>query len=242
VTRSGLIFLVPCRVVEPDPLGSSDRRRASTARPLGGEHCSGDGAIIYKHACALGCEGVVSKRLGSQYRAGRPDVLDQGQEPSRARDGVSNISTMMAAAASRSPLDRGRAGRQGLPRCTPSAARSAKAAIQVPESALPALIYAAATRRRATKRYRSVVGLPLLERRNLMSKIGKVCFVAICLGIAFPPAVWAGDRVIIIERGGAGSSCKARCMRQSDHCNAMNGGVQSINGCGIKRMACLSQC
>ena len=29
------------------------------------------GAIIHKHACALGCEGIVSKRLGSPYRAGR---------------------------------------------------------------------------------------------------------------------------------------------------------------------------
>ena len=35
------------------------------------EHFSGDGAVIYKHACALGCEGIVSKRLGSPYRAGR---------------------------------------------------------------------------------------------------------------------------------------------------------------------------
>jgi hypothetical protein len=25
-------------------------------------HYDGDGAIIYKHACALGCEGIVSKR------------------------------------------------------------------------------------------------------------------------------------------------------------------------------------
>ena len=30
-----------------------------------------DGAVIYKHACALGCEGIVSKRLGYPYRAGR---------------------------------------------------------------------------------------------------------------------------------------------------------------------------
>jgi bifunctional non-homologous end joining protein LigD len=36
-------------------------------------HYDGDGAIIYKHACALGCEGMVSKRLGSVYRAGRSD-------------------------------------------------------------------------------------------------------------------------------------------------------------------------
>jgi ATP-dependent DNA ligase len=27
----------------------------------------------YKHACALGCEGIVSKRLGSAYRSGRVD-------------------------------------------------------------------------------------------------------------------------------------------------------------------------
>ena len=30
-----------------------------------------DGAIIYREACRLGCEGIVSKRLGSFYRAGR---------------------------------------------------------------------------------------------------------------------------------------------------------------------------
>ena len=30
-----------------------------------------DGAIIYSEACRLGCEGIVSKRLGSFYRAGR---------------------------------------------------------------------------------------------------------------------------------------------------------------------------
>jgi ATP-dependent DNA ligase len=29
-----------------------------------------DGAIIFKHACALGCEGIVSKRLGSAYHVG----------------------------------------------------------------------------------------------------------------------------------------------------------------------------
>jgi bifunctional non-homologous end joining protein LigD len=31
----------------------------------------GDGATIFEHACALGCEGIVSKRLGSPYRSGR---------------------------------------------------------------------------------------------------------------------------------------------------------------------------
>jgi len=30
-----------------------------------------EGAIVFKNACALGCEGIVSKRLGSPYRFGR---------------------------------------------------------------------------------------------------------------------------------------------------------------------------
>jgi bifunctional non-homologous end joining protein LigD len=33
-------------------------------------HHDGDGAIIFTQACALGCEGIVSKRLGSPYRSG----------------------------------------------------------------------------------------------------------------------------------------------------------------------------
>ena len=35
------------------------------------EFFEGDGAIVYEQACALGCEGIVSKRLGSPYRSGR---------------------------------------------------------------------------------------------------------------------------------------------------------------------------
>ena len=31
----------------------------------------GDGGILFAHACKLGCEGIVSKRLGSPYRSGR---------------------------------------------------------------------------------------------------------------------------------------------------------------------------
>jgi bifunctional non-homologous end joining protein LigD len=34
------------------------------------QHYDGDGAIIFGHACALGCEGIVSKRRGSPYRSG----------------------------------------------------------------------------------------------------------------------------------------------------------------------------
>jgi ATP-dependent DNA ligase len=37
------------------------------------QHYDGEGTIIFKEACALGCEGIVSKRLGSLYRSGRVD-------------------------------------------------------------------------------------------------------------------------------------------------------------------------
>jgi len=35
-----------------------------------------DGELVFRHACNLGLEGIVSKRLGSRYRSGRsPDWL-----------------------------------------------------------------------------------------------------------------------------------------------------------------------
>jgi bifunctional non-homologous end joining protein LigD len=35
-----------------------------------------EGHVVFQHACELGCEGIVSKRLGSRYRSGRsPDWL-----------------------------------------------------------------------------------------------------------------------------------------------------------------------
>jgi ATP-dependent DNA ligase len=35
------------------------------------DHLEGDGAEIFEHACRLGLEGIVSKRVDSSYRAGR---------------------------------------------------------------------------------------------------------------------------------------------------------------------------
>ena len=34
-------------------------------------HFDVEGAIVFHHACKLGCEGIVSKRLGSPYSSGR---------------------------------------------------------------------------------------------------------------------------------------------------------------------------
>jgi bifunctional non-homologous end joining protein LigD len=35
------------------------------------EHLTHDGHVVFRHACKLGLEGIVSKRLGSPYRSGR---------------------------------------------------------------------------------------------------------------------------------------------------------------------------
>jgi hypothetical protein len=35
------------------------------------KHFDGVGETIFRHACSLGCEGIVSKRLGLAYRGGR---------------------------------------------------------------------------------------------------------------------------------------------------------------------------
>ena len=40
------------------------------------EHISEPGDVVFRHACKMGLEGIVSKRLGSCYRSGRsPDWL-----------------------------------------------------------------------------------------------------------------------------------------------------------------------
>src|SRR5262249_10996011 len=63
--------------------GSPSRRKATLARLLRGclpgfrfnEHLAHSGELVFHHACAMGLEGIVSKRLGSRYRAGRTDPL-----------------------------------------------------------------------------------------------------------------------------------------------------------------------
>ena len=45
------------------------------------KHFVGNRAVIFEHACSLGCEGIVSKRLGSAYRAGRVDCWLKMKNP-----------------------------------------------------------------------------------------------------------------------------------------------------------------
>jgi ATP-dependent DNA ligase len=45
------------------------------------EHYAGDGDIVYRHACKLGCEGIVSKASWLALPLGPLDGLGQDQEP-----------------------------------------------------------------------------------------------------------------------------------------------------------------
>jgi bifunctional non-homologous end joining protein LigD len=47
-------------------------RKAGTGIRLS-EHLNGDGETIFRHACALGAEGIVAKRRDRPYRSGRCD-------------------------------------------------------------------------------------------------------------------------------------------------------------------------
>jgi bifunctional non-homologous end joining protein LigD len=59
-----------------EPIETRKATLASLLRGAGAglrlnEHFEHSGEVIYRHACKLGCEGIVSKRLGSRYRSGR---------------------------------------------------------------------------------------------------------------------------------------------------------------------------
>ena len=45
------------------------------------KHYEEDGATVFREACRLGCEGIVSKRLGSTYRRGRSPLWLKVKNP-----------------------------------------------------------------------------------------------------------------------------------------------------------------
>jgi bifunctional non-homologous end joining protein LigD len=66
-----------------------ETRKAVLAKLLNGSHLSlvlnehyeEDGEIVFREACKLGCEGIVSKRLGSVYRRGRSPLWLKVKNP-----------------------------------------------------------------------------------------------------------------------------------------------------------------
>ena len=58
-------------------LGNGPRDRKSRPGVRLNEHLEhAESAVVFQHACKMGLEGIVSKRLGSRYRSGKsPDWL-----------------------------------------------------------------------------------------------------------------------------------------------------------------------
>ena len=50
-----------------------------------------DGKVVFKNACALGCEGIVSKRLGSLLPLWPLNCVSQSQESGRAHYVIGGI-------------------------------------------------------------------------------------------------------------------------------------------------------
>src|SRR3954453_6620651 len=81
--------------IRPEPL---EERRKRLARLLSrsnkpmrddiqlSEDITGDGAAIFRHACGLGLEGIVSKRIGSRYVSGRTRAWLKTKNPNFERN------------------------------------------------------------------------------------------------------------------------------------------------------------
>jgi hypothetical protein len=77
-TRSICLSMM-ARTFAIGPCWSARRRWGSCYREATpivlNEHLAIEGAVVFEHACMLGAEGIVSKRLGSPYAAPSPAAL-----------------------------------------------------------------------------------------------------------------------------------------------------------------------
>jgi bifunctional non-homologous end joining protein LigD len=86
--QDGAVFMFAFDLIElngddlrREPIEARKRQLAALLRNarLGlrlNEHIAEPGDVVFRHACKLGLEGIVSKRLGSRYRSGRsPDWI-----------------------------------------------------------------------------------------------------------------------------------------------------------------------
>jgi hypothetical protein len=60
-----------CGARQSSSASASWQLRGPQAGIVVNEVFEGDGDVPFAHVCKLGCEGIVSKRLGSSYRSGR---------------------------------------------------------------------------------------------------------------------------------------------------------------------------
>ena len=55
------------------------------------EHTDEDGAPIFRQACRMGLEGIVSKRLSAPYRSGRSEDWLKVKNPKRESGAASRV-------------------------------------------------------------------------------------------------------------------------------------------------------
>jgi len=94
-TTHKIKFLGDGRQCRPYGKGPAKTSNRGAKRPIGktapkfrlrcehvlNKHYEEDGAIVFREACKLGCEGIVSKRLGSVYRRGRSPLWLKVKNP-----------------------------------------------------------------------------------------------------------------------------------------------------------------
>jgi len=101
VLRASFHLSVPkymgCRRQNYKDLKEDKRARLHSMNPVQGtgsrarpgiafnRHFEVDGTIVSEQACALGCEGMVSKRFGAPYRPGRTTVGSRSRTQRRRR-------------------------------------------------------------------------------------------------------------------------------------------------------------
>jgi ATP-dependent DNA ligase len=73
------------RIAPSDP----ERRQAKPGLQLN-EHITVAGDVVFRHACALGLDGIVSKKLGSRYVSGRSQDWLKFKNPTRRRSSASS--------------------------------------------------------------------------------------------------------------------------------------------------------
>jgi bifunctional non-homologous end joining protein LigD len=76
--------------LRPLPLGDRKKRlaRLLARRRVGivlSEHTANDGVTIFRQACRMGLEGIVSKKLSAPYRSGRSTDWLKFKNPDRTR-------------------------------------------------------------------------------------------------------------------------------------------------------------
>jgi bifunctional non-homologous end joining protein LigD len=69
------------RLIDERKVLPTELLRGSNLSIVLNEHFEEDGEIVFREACKLGCEGIVSKRLGSIYRSGRSPLWLKVKSP-----------------------------------------------------------------------------------------------------------------------------------------------------------------